>query len=85
MKRRRKDHYILSLRIVRLEDGRFLGRSQRLPGLNVQGDSVEEVLKLAPRVARDLLAAMRSKGVALPRGLTKATTTPLRVELLVAV
>jgi len=68
MTRRKKEHYLLPLRIDRLEDGRFLGRSPRLPGLNVQGDSIEEVLEHAPGVARDLLAAMRAKGVALPRG-----------------
>ena len=62
--------YILPLKIERLEDGRYLARSLRLPGLNVQGDSMEEVMKLAPEVARSLISAMKSKGVPLPRGLT---------------
>ncbi len=62
--------YILPLKIERLEDGRYLARSLRLPGLNVQGDSMEEVMKLAPEVARSLISAMKSEGVPLPRGLT---------------
>ncbi len=64
--------YVLPLHIEQLEDGRFLGRSPKLPGLNVQGDSIAEVLRLAPKIARSLLAAMRSKGVPLPRGLVAA-------------
>ena len=73
----------MSLRIERLADGQFLGRSSRLPGLNVQADTVEEVVRLAPRVARDLIAAMRSKGVRLPARLS-ARKPPIRVQLLVS-
>jgi predicted RNase H-like HicB family nuclease len=80
----RKREYILGLTIEQLEDGRYLGRCPRLPGLNVEGDSIEDVLKLAPKVARALIAAMEEKGVALPRGLTRAKA-PLRVQVLVAV
>lgn len=61
-----KQHYVVPLQIERLDDGRFLARSARLPGLNVQADSVDEVMRLAPKVARALIAAMRSKGVAPP-------------------
>ena len=74
--------YVLPLQIEQLEDGRYLGRSRMLPGLNVQGDSIAEVLRLAPKIARSLLAAMRSKGVPLPRGLV-AAMSPLRVQVLV--
>lgn len=76
--------YVLPLHIKQLEDGRFLGRSPKLPGLNVQGVSIAEVLRLAPKIARSLLAAMRSKGVPLPRGLV-AAMSPLRVQVLVKV
>ena len=74
--------YVLPLHVEQVENGRFLGRSPKLPGLNVQGDSIAEVLRLAPKVARSLLAAMRSKGVPLPRGLVPAMS-PLRVQMLV--
>ncbi len=80
----KKTHYLLPLRIEELEDGRFLGRSPSLPGLNVQAETVDEILRLAPRIARALIEAMREKGVPLPRGLAKRRT-PLRVELLLAV
>ncbi len=60
-----KRGYSLPLRIERLEDGRYLGRSSKLPGLNVEADSIEEVIRLAPKVARSLLAAMRAKGLPL--------------------
>ena len=78
-----KQHYLLPIRIEELEDGRYLGRCDKLPGLNVQADSIQEVLRLAPKVARSLIAAMRAKGVALPRGLTNARM-PLRVQVLVS-
>ena len=79
-----KQQYFLPLQIEELGDGRFLGRSVQLPGLNVQGDSIEDVLRLAPKVAQSLIAAMRTKGVPIPRGLT-AVRAPLRVKVLVAV
>jgi len=74
--------YVLPLHVEQVEDGRFLGRSPKLPGLNVQGDSIAEVVRLAPKVARSLLAAMRAKGVPPPRGLA-AAKSPLRVQVLV--
>ncbi len=80
----KKNHFLLPLRIEELDDGRFLGRSPSLPGLNVQAETVDEVLRLAPRIARALIEAMREKGVPIPRGLAKKKT-PLRVELLPAV
>jgi predicted RNase H-like HicB family nuclease len=76
--------YLLPLHIEEVEDGTYLARSPKLPGLNVQGGSIAEVLRLAPKVAKSLLAAMRDKGVALPRGLT-AAKSPLRVQVLVRV
>lgn len=78
-----RQRYILPIRIEELEDGRYLGRCDKLPGLNVQADSIQEVLRLAPKVARSLIAAMRAKGVPLPRRLTNARM-PLRVQVLVS-
>ena len=76
--------YVLPLRIRQLEDGTYLARSSRLPGLNVQAESIDEVVKLAPKVAQALIAAMLEKGVRLPKGLA-TTKTPLTVEVLVPV
>lgn len=83
MKRESHDTYVFGLRVVQLEDGRYLGRSPTLPGLNVQADSIEAVVRLAPKVARQLIAAMRSKGVRLPARLAEARP-PVRVEVLVS-
>lgn len=58
--------YRLPLDIEPLEEGGYLGRSPLLPGLNVQGDSIEEVERLAPGTAKVLIEAMRIKGVPLP-------------------
>jgi predicted RNase H-like HicB family nuclease len=80
----KKQEYLLHLRVERLDDGQFLGRCPRLLGLNVQGDSIEEVIRLAPRVVRSLIASMREKKVLHPTGLTKVKT-PLRVQVLMAV
>jgi len=79
----RKQQYILPMQIEELEEGGYLGRCSKLPGLNVQGESIEEVLKLAPKIARTLIEAMRDKGVTLPRGLSNARF-PLHVQVLVS-
>lgn len=78
-----ESQYLLPLRVRRLDNGRYLGRCSALPGLNVEGESVAEVLALAPQIARDLIAAMRSKGVPLPRSLEKVKA-PASVRLVVA-
>jgi len=57
--------YRLPLIIKPLEEGGYLGTSPALPGLLVQADTVEEVLALAPGVARALIEAMKEKGVPL--------------------
>ncbi len=77
------DQYLLPLTIERLDDGSYLGRCSRLPGLNVQAGSVDEVVRLAPRVARALISAMRKKGIRVPAALV-AAKTPLKVQMLVA-
>jgi predicted RNase H-like HicB family nuclease len=77
------ESFLLSLNVKPLENGRFLGRCAGLPGLLVEGESVEEVLRLAPKVARALIEAMREKGVELPPSLREAKP-PVRVNLVVA-
>ena len=55
-----------------LEEGPYLGTSPELPGLIVQGASPEEVVELAPDIARDLIEVMLENGEALPPGLQPA-------------
>ncbi len=73
----------LPLEIRRLEEGVYLATSPVLPGFLVQGDTVEEVLELAPGVARALLEAMREKGVSWPWE-PQVLELPYRTEVLVA-
>lgn len=50
--------YQITLEIQRLDEGPYLGTSPELPGLIVQGATPEEVIDVAPDVARDLIAVM---------------------------
>ncbi len=74
--------YKISLDIEHLPEGPFLGTSPDLPGLVVQADSVQEVLRLAPDVAHDLIAVMVETNQKLPSGIKKVTA-PGRVPVLV--
>ena len=61
--------YDLEIRVEELRDGsdyRYLATSPDLPNLLVAGDSAEEVLALAPRVAAALIASLRAAGDLLP-------------------
>ncbi len=72
----------IMLEIERSPEGPHLGTSPELPGLVVQGDSADEVIALAPQVARDLIAVMLSTGEPLPaRG--ERLAAPARVPILV--
>lgn len=79
----RRESYVLPLLIERLDDGRYLGRSSYLPGLNVRADSIEEVVRLAPKVAKALIAAMKSKRVSLPPRLIRHRSQ-VRLDVLVS-
>jgi predicted RNase H-like HicB family nuclease len=74
--------YKITLEIEQLPEGPFLGTSLDLPGLVVQADSIEEVLRLAPDVAHDLITVMIETQQPLPLGL-ETVTTPGRVPVLV--
>ena len=76
--------YKLPLEIQLLEEGCYLATSPALPGFLVQAETVEEVLYLAPGVARALIEAMREKGVPLPQAL-QSVEPPFHTELLVPV
>ena len=61
--------YKVILEIEQLPEGPFLGTSPDLSGLVIQADSVEEVLRLAPDVAHDLLGVMVETQQKLPASL----------------
>ncbi|MBU0511737.1 MAG: DUF1902 domain-containing protein [Chloroflexi bacterium] len=54
--------YRLPLTIEQMEDGTYMATSSVLQGLLVQADTVDDVIALAPGVAKALIAAMREKG-----------------------
>ncbi len=58
--------YQIALNIEHLPEGPYLGTSTDLPGLIVQADTPEEVLRLAPDIARDLIEVMQETGQLLP-------------------
>jgi predicted RNase H-like HicB family nuclease len=74
--------YKITLEIDQLPEGLFLGTSPDLPGLIVQADSVQEVLRLAPDVAHDLIAVMVETNQRLPPGI-ETVSAPGRVSVLV--
>ena len=74
--------YQITLEIQKLEEGPYLGTSPELPGLIVQGASPEEVVELAPDIARELIEVMLETGEALPAGLRPLASTT-RVPLVV--
>jgi predicted RNase H-like HicB family nuclease len=62
--------YDLRIEVEELNDGgdyRYVGTSPDLPNLIVVGDTVEEVLSLAPGVARALIETMREYGQPVPK------------------
>jgi len=74
--------YQITLEIQRLEEGPYLGTSPDLPGLIVQGATPEEVVDLAPDVARELIEIMIETGQSLPPSL-HPLETPIRIPLVV--
>lgn len=74
--------YNITLEIEQLPEGPYLGTSPDLPGLVVQTDTVEEIIRLAPDVAQDLISVMVATQQKLPHGV-ETVTTPWRVPLLV--
>ena len=74
--------YKITLEIEQLPEGKYLGTSPDLPGLVVQGESVQEVLSLAPDVAHDLIAVMVETNQPLPASI-ETVTAPGRIPVLV--
>jgi len=54
--------YRIMLDVEHLPEGPYLGTSPDLPGLIVQADTPEEVIRLAPDIARDLIEVMQETG-----------------------
>ena len=75
------ESYRLPLVVERV-NGSYQATSPALDGFLVLADSLEEVLALAPGVARALLEAMQAKGVTPPLRLEKVQF-PTQVEVLV--
>lgn len=74
--------YQITLEIQRTEEGPYLGTSPDLPGLVVQGATLEQVVELAPDVARELISVMIETGQPMPPGLHRLSS-PTRVQLVV--
>jgi predicted RNase H-like HicB family nuclease len=74
--------YRITLEIEHLLEGPYLGTSPDLPGLIVQASTAEEVIRLAPDIAHDLIEVMHETGQALPTHL-RPLPTPSRIPLLV--
>ncbi len=76
--------YNLRIEIEELNDGgdyRYMGTSPDLPNLTVVGDTIEEVMSLAPGVARALIETMREYGQPVPHLLH--AEQPLHTRILV--
>ena len=74
--------YQITLEIQQLPEGPYLGTSPELPGLIVQAGTAEEVVALAPGIAKDLIEVMRETGQSLPVGL-EPLEHPFRVTVIV--
>ena len=74
--------YSVTLEIEHLPEGPYLATSPDLPGLIVQADTPEEVIRLAPDIARNLIQVMQETGQPLPAKL-QPLNTPLRVSVMV--
>jgi len=72
----------ITLEIEHLPEGPYLGTSPDLPGLIVQANTAEEVLRLAPDIARDLIEVMQETGQ-VARTPLMPLQTPFRVSLAV--
>jgi len=75
--------YQITLKVERLAEGPYLGTSPDLPGLIVQAQSAEEIIALAPDIARDLIEVMQENGQTLPKRL-RPLAESFRISLPVA-
>ena len=79
--------YDLPITVEELRDGggyRYVASSPDLPGLMVAGDTVEEVLALAPQVAAALIASMKAAGDPIPDALRKLPSLPFSGHVMIS-
>ena len=74
--------YRITLDVEHLPEGPYLGTSPDLPGLIVQAGTPEEVIRLAPDIARDLIEVMQETGQLLPTQLV-TLQMPMQIALMV--
>ena len=74
--------YRITLDVEHLPEGPYLGTSPDLPGLIVQAGTPEEVIRLAPDIARDLIEVMQETGQSLPTQLV-TLQIPMQIALMV--
>jgi len=80
--------YDLAITVEELDDGsgyRYMASSPDLPNLIVVGDTTEEVLSLAPRVAAALIDSMKASGDPLPDTLKVIASLPFVSRVTVSV
>ncbi len=80
--------YEIKIKVEELKDGgdyQYIATSPDLPGLLVAGDTVEEVLTLAPQVAGALIASIQAAGDPLPDSLQVTPTFPFTSHIAVSV
>jgi predicted RNase H-like HicB family nuclease len=78
--------YDIEIVVEEIDDGgdyRFVATSPDLPNLLVGGDTPEEVIDLAPRVASALIASMKAAGDTFPPTLKPAPKLPFSSRLAV--
>ena len=80
--------YELEIKLEEIEDGGdypFVASSPDLPNLIVAGDTMEEVLTLAPQVAATLITSMHAVGDPLPPTLRSIASAPFASRIAVSV
>lgn len=80
--------YEIEIKVEKLKDGgdyEYVATSPDLPGLLVAGDTVDEVLTLAPQVAAALIASIQEAGDPLPNSLQVTPTFPFTSHIAVSV
>jgi predicted RNase H-like HicB family nuclease len=80
--------YEIQIKVEELKDGgdyQYIATSPDLPGLLIAGDTVEEVLTLAPQVAGALIASIQAAGDPLPDSLRAVPTFPFTSQIAVSV
>ncbi len=75
--------YRLSLNIEQMEDGSYMATSPDLEGFLVLAETIDEVLQLAPNVARTLIETMLEEGIE-PKIQREEFRFPVKIEMLVA-